>query len=73
MLTRPNSRTCIECGLSFGHANFAYHAGKIENGPSYWSDRGLLCSVACSTVHFEKRERAGDAMKEPAPDPFERD
>ncbi|MCG7394224.1 hypothetical protein MHY87_15060 [Microvirga sp. ACRRW] len=72
MLNRPQNRTCVECGRPYGHTDFAYHAGKIENGPSYWSDRGLLCSAACSTAHYEKREKAGDAMKEPAPDPFER-
>jgi len=73
MLNRPNSRACIECGLTYGHADFTYQAGRIENGPSYWSDRGLLCSVICSTVHFERREKEGDPMREPAPNPLERD
>lgn len=72
MLKRLDPRTCIECGLSYGHTDFAYHAGKAENGPSYWSDRGLLCSAACSTAHYERREKEGDVMKEPAPNPFER-
>ncbi|WP_414470676.1 hypothetical protein [Microvirga sp. M2] len=72
MLNRPQPRTCIECGLPYGHGDFAYHAGKAENGPSYWSDRGLLCSVVCSTAHYERREKAGEAMKAPAPNPLER-
>jgi hypothetical protein len=72
MLKQLPPRICIECGLPYGHTDFAYHAGKIENGPSYWSDRGLLCSITCSTAHYEKRKKAGDVMKEPAPNPFER-
>jgi ferredoxin len=72
MLNRLNPRKCVECGLPYGHTDFTYHAGKVENGPSYWSDRGLLCSVVCSTAHFERREKEGDPMTEPAPDPFER-
>ncbi len=73
MLKKTPTRTCIECGLPYGHPDFGYHAGRIENGPAYWSDRGLLCSHACSTVHFEKRVREGDPMKEPAPNPLEQD
>jgi hypothetical protein len=73
MLKRLNPRSCIECGLPYGHADFAYHAGKAENGPSYWSDRGLLCSFVCSTAHFERREKEGAPMKAPAPNPLERD
>jgi hypothetical protein len=61
----------VECGLPYGHTGFVYSAGKIENGPAYWSDRGLLCSHACSTAHFERREKEGDPMREPAPDPFD--
>ena len=72
MLNRTQARTCVECGLPYGHTNFAYHAGKPENGPSYWSDHGLLCSVACSAAHYEKREKEGNPMKEPAPNPLER-
>ncbi len=72
MLTRPPPRTCVECGLPYGHADFSYEAGKMDNGPAYWSDRGLLCSHACSLAHFVKREKEGDPMREPAPNPFER-
>ncbi len=64
-------RTCLECGLSYGHPDFKYHADRIENGPAYWSDRGILCSPACSTAHFEKRAKEGDPMREPAPNPLE--
>jgi len=73
MLKRLPPRTCVECGLPYGHADFGYHAGAIESGPAYWSDRGLLCSHVCSMAHFERREKEGDPMAEPAPDPFEQD
>ncbi len=73
MLKRTQPRTCVECGLPYGQAGFSYHSGKIENGPAYWSDRGLLCSYACSTAHFERREKEGDPMREPAPNPLEQD
>jgi hypothetical protein len=73
LLKRTQARTCIECGLAYGHPDFSYHSGRIENGPSYWSDRGILCSHACSVAHFERREKEGDPMKEPAPNPLEQD
>ena len=73
MLNRTQARTCLECGLPYGHPSFVYEAGRIEKGPAYWSDRGLLCSHACSTAHFERRVREGNPMREPAPHPFERD
>jgi hypothetical protein len=73
MLKRTQARACIECGLAYGHPDFTYYAGRIESGPAYWSDRGLLCSHACSAAHFERREREGDPMTEPAPDPLEQD
>jgi hypothetical protein len=66
-------RTCLECGLAYGHIDFKYHSDRIENGPAYWSDRGILCSPACSTAHFERRVKEGDPMREPAPNPLERD
>jgi hypothetical protein len=73
MLKKTQARICIECGLPYGHPDFTYHAGRIESGPAYWSERGLLCSHACSTAHFEKRTKEGDPMAEPAPNPLERD
>ncbi|WP_457090097.1 hypothetical protein [Microvirga sp. P5_D2] len=73
MLNRLTPRACVECGLPYGHTDFAYHYGRIENGPSYWSDRGLLCSIVCSTAHHERREKAGDPMMEPALNPLEND
>jgi len=73
MLKKTQARTCIECGLPYGHPDFGYHAGRIEDGPAYWSDRGLLCSHACSTAHFEKRLNEGDPMAEPASNPLEQD
>lgn len=73
MLTKTQPRVCIECGLPYGHASFSYHYGQIGNGPAYWSDRGLLCSHACSMAHFERCEKEGDPMREPAPNPLEQD
>ena len=73
MLKKAQARTCIECGLPYDHPDFVHHAGRVENGPAYWSERGLLCSHACSTAHFEKRVKAGDPMTEPAPNPTEQD
>ena len=73
MLQKAQARACVECGRPYGHPDFVCDAGRVENGPSYWSDRGLLCSHACSTAHFERRVREGDPMREPAPNPLERD
>lgn len=72
MLNRAQPRTCVECGLPYGHPDFSYESGKIEEGPAYWSDHGLLCSHACSLVHFERREKEGTVMTVPAPNPLER-
>jgi hypothetical protein len=71
MLQKLKPRVCVECGLPYGHTDFTYQSGKAENGPAYWSDEGLLCSYACSTAHFVRREKEGNPMREPAPDPFE--
>lgn len=73
MLKKAPARACLECGLPYGHPDFTYHAGRVESGPAYWSERGLLCSHACSTAHFEKRVKAGDPMAEPASNPIEQD
>jgi len=73
MLTRPQPRHCVECGKAYGHPDFAYQAGLVQNGPAYWSDHGLLCSHACSVVHFERREKEGTPMTTPAPNPLERE
>jgi hypothetical protein len=70
MLNRPQKRTCVECGLAYGHPDFTYHAGQVQDGPAYWSDQGLLCSHTCSVAHFVRREKDGTPMTEPAPDPF---
>ena len=73
MLQKTQARACIECGRPYGHPDFGYHYGRIENGPSYWSDRGVLCSLACSVAHFERRVEEGDPMRDPAPNPLEQD
>jgi hypothetical protein len=51
MLTRPHQAKCVECGKAYGRPDFEYHYNRIENGPAYWSDRGLLCSIECSMTH----------------------
>lgn len=71
MLARPETRRCIECGMLYGTPTFAYHYGDIEQGPAYWSDRGILCSPGCSLKHFRRREAEGSLPERPAQDPFE--
>jgi hypothetical protein len=71
MLNRPQKRTCVECGLPFGHPDFSYESGQVQKGPAYWSDHGLLCSHGCSVAHLVRREKEGTPMMAPAPDPFE--
>lgn len=73
MLARPEKYRCIECGLPYGADTFQYYHGKIEDGPAYWSDRGLLCSTKCSLAHHRKRAEEGTLQREPAPNPFEND
>jgi len=72
MLAGPEKSRCIECGLPFGMPGFDYHQGRIENGPAYWADRGILCSPACSLKHFRRRKAEGTLPAAPARDPFER-
>lgn len=62
---------CIECGLPYRAPGFSYYHGDIDNGPAYWSDRGLLCSPRCSLAHHRRRESEGTLPQLPAPDPFE--
>ena len=73
MLARPERYRCIECGMHYGSEEFALHEGRIENGPAYWCDRGLLCSSQCSLAHFLKRREEGTLQQEPAPNPLEAD
>lgn len=73
MLARPETRRCIECGMPYGAIGFSLDHGKIENGPAYWSDRGILCSPKCSLTHFRRREADGTLPTTPARDPFEFD
>lgn len=72
MLARPEKFTCIECGKAVGTPDFAYHQGRMDNGPAYWSDRGILCSIECSLAHHKKRMAEGTLPTAPAPDPYER-
>lgn len=73
MLARPETRRCIECGMPYGSTLFWYHEGNFANGPAYWSDRGILCSPACSLAHTRKRVAEGTLPDRPAPDPFSLD
>jgi hypothetical protein len=70
MLARPEKYKCIECGLPFGADGFALYYGRLENGPAYWSDRGVLCSPKCSLKHHRKRAAEGMLPDEPAGSPF---
>lgn len=70
MLARPETRRCIECGLPYGSIGFACYHGDIDEGPAYWSDRGILCSPKCSLAHWRKRDAEGSMPSVPAPDPF---
>ncbi len=67
MLDRSPRQACLVCGLSAEAPAFARHAGRRENGPAYWSDRGLLCSPACCAVHVRQRRAEGTEMRDPAP------
>jgi hypothetical protein len=71
MLARPDTRCCIECGRPYGASGFWFHEGRIDHGPAYWSDRGVLCSPLCSLAHVHRREAEGTLPVEPAPHPFE--
>lgn len=71
MLARPEKHRCIECGKALGMPGFTYHQGDIDNGPAYWTDHGILCSIECSLAHHKKRAAEGTLPDKPAPDPFE--
>ena len=71
MLARPETRRCIECGLSYGTPGFDYHQGNVSNGPAYWCDRGILCSPTCSLAHTRRRIVEGTLPDHPAPNPFD--
>jgi hypothetical protein len=70
VLARPETMRCVECGLPYGSPDFHLHYGKPENGPAYWSDRGLLCSPNCSLAHHRRRREEGTLPSKPADDPF---
>ena len=70
MLTRLHHSNCLECGKPYGDPAFTYHAGRIESGPAYWSDRGLLCTIECSIAHYKRRTAAGETIGPPAPNPL---
>ncbi|MEQ1942127.1 hypothetical protein ABMA32_06850 [Mesorhizobium sp. VNQ89] len=70
MLARPETRRCTECGLPYGAAGFACYHGDIDQGPAYWSDRGILCSPKCSLAHWKRRDADGSLPSVPAADPF---
>lgn len=70
MLAPPERYRCIECGKAMGRPDFTYHQGRMENGPAYWCDRGILCSLECSLTHHKKRVSEGTLPDRPAADPF---
>ncbi len=67
MLDRPRPPACIVCDRPFGDPSFTYD----EAEPAYWSDQGLLCSVACCQEHARRRRKQGDAMTVPAENPLD--
>jgi len=71
VLKRLHHTHCVECGKPYGKPDFGYQSGRIERGPAYWSERGLLCSHVCATAHFKRRDAAGEPMREPAPNPLD--
>jgi hypothetical protein len=71
MLARPQTYRCIECGLAFGEPGFSYYHGDIDNGPAYWTDRGILCSPRCSLAHHRRRSADETLPAAPAPYPFD--
>lgn len=73
MLARPEKFRCVECGLAYGSDAFTHYAGKVDGGPAYWCDRGVLCSAECSLAHYRRRATDGTLPKAPAPDPLEDD
>ena len=67
MLARAEKYRCIECGMLYGTETFAYYEGRIDLGPAYWCDRGLLCSPECALTHHKKRLAEGTVPQTPAP------
>jgi len=71
MLARIDKYQCIECGLAYDEPGFSIHYGRIENGPAYFTDRGVLCSPQCSLAHYRRRADEGTLPAAPPPNPFE--
>ena len=69
MLDRSPRPVCVECSLPLEALTFTWQRGLQGMGPAYWSDRGVLCSVACVVAHVAKRRADGTEMREPAPEP----
>lgn len=67
---QPDAYRCIECGLPYRANGFSYYHDEMENGPAYWSDRGILCSPRCALAHHRRREAEGTLREKPAPDPL---
>ena len=70
MLARTQKFRCIECGLAYGEPAFWLHYGRIDSGPAYWTDRGVLCGPACSMAHFARRRAEGTLPQLPARNPM---
>ena len=72
MLQSLHHTNCLTCGKPYGATDFGYYSGRPENGPAYWSERGLLCSHECAGQPHRQRFAAGDPMRDPADNPLER-
>ncbi|MGB3501927.1 MAG: hypothetical protein WBA44_09905 [Mesorhizobium sp.] len=70
MLAPNDNFRCIECGKSQSFPGFAFYHGEPELGPAYYSDRGVLCSPACSLAHFSKRRAEGTMPQMPVKNPI---
>ena len=57
---------------SYGGPAFWLHYGRVESGPAYSTDRGVLCSPQCSLAHHAKRQAQGTLPLAPPGNPLER-
>ena len=71
MLARTPKPVCVECGLAYGAPGFSLDHDRLDLGPAYWSDRGLLCSPECAGVHLRKRVAEGTMPKGPVECPVD--
>lgn len=69
MLAPPTTYRCIECGRASTDPLFHFHYGRVENGPAYFCDRGVMCSPDCSLAHTRRRIAEGTRPERPTESP----